>query len=78
MSTPERKRSSIGEEVLFEEYMLRRAARSRIEAERETTDAVSLALGAGVSWARIGRLLGMPVSVVQHRHELEAERARGA
>lgn len=78
MSRPERERSGIGEEVLFEEYMLRRAARSRIETERETTDAVALALAAGVSWTRIGQLLAMPVPVVQRRYEVDAVQARGA
>lgn len=78
MSRSDRQRSGIGEEVLFEEYMLRRAARSRIEAERETNDAVALALDAGVSWARIAQLLGMSVTIAKSRYAASEERAMGA
>lgn len=78
MPKSDRHRSGIGEEVLFEEYMLRRAARSRLEIERQTTDAVALALDAGVSWTRIEQLLGMPAPVAQGRYGLSEERAMGA
>lgn len=78
MSRPERPGSAIGDEVLLGEYMLHRAARSRIEIEQQIKDAVALALDSGVSWTRIGQVLGMPVSVVQRRYEVETEQARGA
>ncbi|HWB88991.1 MAG TPA: hypothetical protein VG872_07230 [Acidimicrobiia bacterium] len=78
MSRSDRQRSGIGEEVLFEEYMLRRAARSRIETERETSDAVALALDAGVSWARIAQLLGVSVTIAKSRYAASEERAMGA
>lgn len=78
MPKPDRLRPGIGEETLFEEYMLRRAARSRIETERQTADGVALALAAGLSWTRIGHLLGMPVAVAQRRYEFAGEQAMGA
>jgi hypothetical protein len=73
-----RQRQDIGNDVLFEEYMLRRVARSRNEIERETTDALSMARAAGISWARIGELLEMAPPVAQRRHETGIERALGA
>lgn len=78
MAKSNRHRPDIGEDVLFEEYMLRRAARSRDEIERQTTDALSLARAAGISWNRIGELLDMPAPVAQRRYESVVQRALGA
>jgi hypothetical protein len=65
-------------DLLYEEYLLRRAAHSRIEAERQTIEAVSSAVADGVSWRRIGQLLEMPAPVAQRRYEPMIHQARGA
>lgn len=55
-------------DVLFEEYLLRRAALARSEAELQTGDAVSAALAGGISWTRIGRLLGMSAASAKDKY----------
>jgi hypothetical protein len=78
MPRPEKTSSGPEGDVLYEEYLLRRAARSRIEAERQTVEAVSTAVADGVSWRRIGQLLEMPAPLAQRLYEPMIRRAAGA
>lgn len=62
-------------DIVFEEYLLRRAALARAESERQMADAVSVALSAGISWTRIGRLLGTSAQAAQDRYRAAERRA---
>jgi hypothetical protein len=62
-------------EIRFEEYLLRRAARASADSERQVTEAVSLALSSGLSWNRIGQLLGMPTHEAQAKYSCTATHA---
>ncbi len=57
-----------GDEQPVEEYLLRRGALARARSEREIVDAVVAARGAGISWARIGELLGTSAQAAQQRY----------
>ena len=61
--------------IVFEEYLLRRAALDRAENERRVAEAVSMALSSGLSWTRIGHLLGTGAEMAQQRYEGEVRRA---
>jgi hypothetical protein len=61
--------------IAFEEYLLRRAAIDRAESERRVTEAVSIAVSSGVSWATIGQLLGTSAEIAEDRYWEEARRA---
>ena len=50
------------------EYLLRRAALARAESERQVVDAVAAARHGGVSWARVGALLGTSAQAAQQRY----------
>ena len=47
-----------GDERPVEEYLLERAAVVRARSERQIVDAVTAAWTAGISWSKIGQLLG--------------------
>ena len=51
-----------------EEYMLERAALARARSERQVADAVIAARAAGVSWQKIGSLLGRSAQAAQQRY----------
>ncbi len=51
-----------------EEYLLERAALTRARSERQIVDAVSAARAKGVSWQRIGELLGTSAQAAQQRY----------
>ena len=51
-----------------EEYLLERAALARARSEREIVDAVTAARTKGVSWQRIGDLLGTSGQAAQQRY----------
>lgn len=57
-----------GDERPEEEYLLERAALARARGERQVVDAVSAARGKGVSWQRIGELLGTSAQAAQQRY----------
>jgi len=57
-----------GDERLVEEYLLERAALARARSERQVLEAVAAARSAGVSWTRIGRLLGTSAQAAQQRY----------
>jgi len=59
---------SEGDERPVEEYLLQRAAVARARSERQTVDAVVAARHAGITWARIGELLGTSAQAAQQRY----------
>lgn len=59
---------SEGDERPVEEYLLQRAAVARARSERQIVDAVVAARNAGISWARIGDLLGTSAQAAQQRY----------
>ena len=63
-----------GNERPVAEYLLQRAAVARVHSERQVLDAVAAARSAGISWARIGRLLGTSAQAAQQRYGLIVER----
>jgi hypothetical protein len=52
----------------IEEYLLERAALARARGGRQIVDAVSAARAKGVSWQRIGELLGTSAQAAQQRY----------
>ena len=63
-----------GDELPVEEYLLQRAAVARARSERQVLDAVSAARAAGITWARIGKLLGTSAQAAQQRYGPVVER----
>ena len=59
----------------LEEYLLQRAALARARSERQVVEAVEAARGAGLSWGRIGALLGTSAQAAQQRYGAVAEQA---
>ena len=59
---------SEGDERPVEEYLLQRAALARARSERQIVDAVVAARNAGITWARIGELLGTSAQAAQQRY----------
>lgn len=57
-----------GDQVPVEEYLLRRAALARARSEREVVDAITAARSAGVSWSKIGEILGTSAQAAQQRY----------
>jgi hypothetical protein len=66
---------SAGDEVNVAEYALRRAALARARTERQVVEAVETARADGVSWARIGSLLGTSAQAAQQRYGTITESA---
>lgn len=64
---------SEGDERPVEEYLLSRAALARARSERQIVDAVVAARDAGISWARIGDLLGTSKQAAQQRYSAVVE-----
>lgn len=65
---------SEGDERPVEDYQLQRAALARARSERQIVDAVVAARIAGISWARIGGLLGTSAQAAQQRYSAVVER----
>lgn len=57
-----------GDERPVEEYLLERAAMARARGERQIVEAVTAARAKGVSWQRIGELLGTSGQAAQQRY----------
>lgn len=57
------------------EYRLQRAIRDRARSEREVVGAVEAARAAGVSWSRIGELLGTSAQAAHHRYAAFTDQA---
>lgn len=51
-----------------EEYLLERAALSRARSERQIVDAVMAARASGISWRKIGEILGTSAQAAQQRY----------
>ena len=63
------------DEVLVEEYMLRRAALARARCEGQTVEAVAAARTRGITWSRIGEILGTSPQAAQQRYGTIVEQA---
>ena len=50
------------------EYLLERAALARARSERQVVEAVTAARAEGVSWQRVGELLGTSAQAAQQRY----------
>ena len=59
---------SEGDERSVEEYLLGRAALSRARSEGEIVDAVVRARVGGISWSKIGEILGTSAQAAQQRY----------
>jgi hypothetical protein len=57
-----------GDERSVEEYLLQRAALARARSERQIVDAIAAARTAGISWSKIGELLGTSAQAAQQRY----------
>jgi hypothetical protein len=57
-----------GDQVPVEEYLLRRAALARARSEREVVDAISAARSSGISWNKIGEILGTSAQAAHQRY----------
>jgi hypothetical protein len=57
-----------GDQVAVGEYLLRRAALTRARSERDVVDAVTAARSAGISWGKIGGILGTSAQAAQQRY----------
>jgi hypothetical protein len=51
-----------------EEYLIERAVLARARSERQIVEAVSTARANGISWQRIGELLGTSAQAAQQRY----------
>jgi hypothetical protein len=58
----------VADERPVEEYLLQRAALNRARSERQVLDAVIAARTAGISWQKIGDLLGTSAQAAQQRY----------
>jgi hypothetical protein len=57
-----------GGERPVEEYVLERATIARARSERQVVEAVTAARAKGVSWQRIGEILGTSAQAAQQRY----------
>jgi FAD/FMN-containing dehydrogenase len=55
-------------EIPVEEYLLQRAVVARARTEHQVLDAVAKARSAGISWQKIGALLGTSGQAAQQRY----------
>ena len=55
-------------EIPVEEYLLQRAVVARARSEHQLLDAVIAARAAGLSWQKIGTLLGTSAQAAQQRY----------
>lgn len=64
-----------GDERSVEEYVLERATLDRARSERQVVEAVTAARAKGMSWARIGAVLGTSAQAAQQRYGTVVESA---
>jgi len=64
-----------GDERPVEEYLLQRATIARARGERQVVEAVVAARGKGLSWQRIGDILGTSAQAAQQRYGAVVEPA---
>jgi hypothetical protein len=63
-----------GAERSGEEDLLRRAALARARSERQIVEAIVAARAAGLSWAKVGEILGTSAQAAQQRYGELVER----
>jgi hypothetical protein len=56
------------EELPVEEYLLQRAVVARARSEQQLVDTVITARGSGLSWQKIGAILGTSAQAAQQRY----------
>ncbi len=56
------------QEIPLEEYLLQRAVVSRARSEQQLLDAVAQARTKGLSWQKIGELIGTSAQAAQQRY----------
>ena len=61
------------QEVPVEEYLLQRAVVSRARSEQQLLDAVAQARAKGLSWQKIGELIGVSAQAAQQRYAVIVE-----
>jgi hypothetical protein len=66
---------SASDERLVEEYALERAVVAQARGERQILDAVRTARSKGISWQRIGEILGTSAQAAQPRYGAVIESA---
>jgi hypothetical protein len=64
-----------GDERSVEEYVLERATLDRARSERQVVEAIAAARSKGMSWARIGAVLGTSGQAAQQRYGAVVESA---
>lgn len=57
-----------GDQIPIEEYLLQRAALARARSERDVVEAVNAARTSGISWNKIGEILGTSAQAAQQRY----------
>ena len=57
-----------------EEYLLARAALDRARSEGQVVDAIAAARAAGISWSKIGQIIGTSAQAAQQRYGNVIER----
>ena len=62
-----------GDERVLEEYLLERATIARARSERQIVEAVAAARSSGLSWQRIGDILGTSAQAAQQRYGAAVE-----
>ncbi len=62
-----------GDERDVEEYLLERATLARAQSERQLVEAVTAARSKGMSWQRIGAILGTSAQAAQQRYAAVVE-----
>jgi len=62
-----------GDERAVEEYLLERATIARARSERQVVEAVTAARSKGLSWQRIGAILGTSAQAAQQRYGAAVE-----
>lgn len=60
-------------DVPVEEYLLQRAVVARARSEQQLLDTVVAARAAGLSWQKIGKLLGTSAQAAQQRYAIAVE-----
>ena len=55
-------------EIPVEEYLLQRAVMTRARSEQQLLDAVAQARSKGLSWQKIGELIGTSAQAAQQRY----------
>lgn len=57
-----------GDEVPVEEYLLKRAVMARARCEADIVEAVAAARMKGITWSRVGEMLGTSPQAAQQRY----------